>query len=347
MEDAKLRQLVDELIDRAHWSEFLKRFIDVLRINIFIVDYSGQIIIPPYAEGERPRYGSRFLTSSFGFDFSGKNANLLADFQPHGEYLECKDPLDFYSFAIPVKAEQKIIAYMIVGPVILNKKWSAEDYQNMAGQLGIAGHNLPDMIQEIRVVSFVTIKTILDLLAEVVRDVVELNLEKRKLHQKSEMETDILPKEITQIAQDLYTTIHLDELFVTILDVALNLTKAEGGSIMVKDENEDYFVVKVSRGLDREAAQNARVKLGEGVAGIAALENQSFVITSNEKADNRIRKYLKRPEITQSIVVPISLHNQVFGVLSLHTKQEDGHIREHAHNVKHLARLLSTAINSL
>ena len=47
-----------EVIDKEKWWDMLSHFIDVLRINIFVVDGQGQIILPP----EKGRYGGRLLT---------------------------------------------------------------------------------------------------------------------------------------------------------------------------------------------------------------------------------------------------------------------------------------------
>ena len=151
---------------------------------------------------------------------------------------------------------------------------------------------------------------------------------------------------IADIAQDLYTTIHLDELLVTILDVALNLSQAECGSIMFLDEVRGELEIKVSRGMDEERAQNTRLRIGEGIAGIAAQENRSFVICG-EEGDDHIKHLLKRPDIHQAMVVPLSSKNRVFGVLNLHTLKEDGQIEANANNLRHLSKLISAAIHSI
>ncbi|MCK5581125.1 MAG: GAF domain-containing protein [Candidatus Omnitrophica bacterium] len=346
MEHDNSKELSRNVIQKSKWMDFLKRFVDVLRINIFIVDCEGHVLIPPHQDGSRRRYGSIFLARSFMFDLSGRGGNLLDEFESHGKYLEAKDPFDFRAFAIPVKADgDRIIAYMIVGPVILNKRWENNDYINLFNLLGLKIDDFMDAVHEIRVVSYVTVKAILDLLSEVAKDVVALSLERKKLHH-SRFNKKVLKKEIADIAQDLYTTIHLDELLVTILDVALNLSQAECGSIMFLDEVRGELEIKVSRGMDEERAQNTRLRIGEGIAGIAAQENRSFVICG-EEGDDHIKHLLKRPDIHQAMVVPLSSKNRVFGVLNLHTLKEDGQIEANANNLRHLSKLISAAIHSI
>jgi transcriptional regulator with GAF, ATPase, and Fis domain len=229
--------------------------------------------------------------------------------------------------------------------VILNRRWENEDYENMANRLHIGLEGLMDQILEIRVVSFVSMKAILDLLSKVIKDIVDLNVEMKQLH-KRKYNKEIFSREIAETAKDLYATIHLDELLITILDVALNLTQAECGSIMLLDSKTGDLAVKVSRGMDEDVAQGARTRIGEGISGIAASENTSFVITGRE-GDSRIKPYLKRPGIKQSMVVPLSTQNRVFGVLNLHTQNPDGQISANVGNLEHLSKLISTAIHSI
>ena len=47
MSAAKNRQLVGEVFDANKWKDILNRFVDVIKINLFIVDFEGQIILPP------------------------------------------------------------------------------------------------------------------------------------------------------------------------------------------------------------------------------------------------------------------------------------------------------------
>jgi hypothetical protein len=341
-----LSQLLEQIVVKDKWADFLRRFIDVLRINIFVVDYEGRLLIPPYRDSLNRGYGVEFLTESFSFDFSAQEYNMLEDFVQHGVYLETKDPFDFHVFAIPVKADgDRVLAYLIVGPVILNRRWENEDYENMANRLHIGLEGLMDQILEIRVVSFVSMKAILDLLSKVIKDIVDLNVEMKQLH-KRKYNKEIFSREIAETAKDLYATIHLDELLITILDVALNLTQAECGSIMLLDSKTGDLAVKVSRGMDEDVAQGARTRIGEGISGIAASENTSFVITGRE-GDSRIKPYLKRPGIKQSMVVPLSTQNRVFGVLNLHTQNPDGQISANVGNLEHLSKLISTAIHSI
>jgi hypothetical protein len=347
MNSDNLSQLSQELIDKDKWADVLRRFVDVLRINVFIVDNAGRVIIPPvYDRDNRGIYGARYLNLAFNFDLNAAEPDILNNFKPHGLYLEARGLFDLYSFGVPIKIEKdNIIGCVIVGPVILNRRWDMDAYLQAAKEMNLAIDDFADVMHEIRVVSFVTIKAVFGLVAQVVKNITDLRLENIKLHQKR-FKKDVLPGNILADVKDMYASIHLDELLVTVLDVALNITGAERGSIMLVDKEKGELNIQVARGIDKEKIMNTKVKLGEGIAGIVAQENRSFVI-SGMQAEERIKPFLTRPEIKQSAVVPLAVQNRVFGVLNLHTEQAEGKIEIDEKNLQHISRLISTALYSI
>lgn len=340
MKSEELRQLAHEVINKEKWWDMLSRFIDVLRVNIFVIDVQGRIILP----SEEERYGGRLLTDrSLKFDLADDSIDIDKQFEREGKFFESCNRFGLSSFAIPVTVNgDQVIAYMIIGPIILNKRLSGSDYEKMAAEEGCDKDGLLDELGGIRVVSNVMINSILDLLSEIVRDNIDLSLRKKEL---KEIKSDSggLSEKLTETAQEIYSTVYLDELLVTLLDVALKMTNTECGSIMVRDAQSEEMVIKASRGLDSQSIQETKIKFGEGVAGVAALENATFIIRGTQ-GDNRIKHFLKRPDIKEALVMPLKDKDRVFGVLSLHTKKEGGEIEENLDNLRYLSRLLSSAI---
>jgi len=172
-------------------------------------------------------------------------------------------------------------------------------------------------------------------------------MQKRTLH-KTRFKKEILPEEFRDVAETIYSSIYLDELLITLLDAALKLTKVECGSVMVIDDEKGDLTIRVSRGMDQKVAQKTRVKIGEGVSGLAARDNASFILHGTRHEDTRVKGLLKRPEIKHAIVAPITTKNRVFGVINLHTKNEDTPLRNESLNaVETLSNLTSVAISSL
>lgn len=337
------RQLALKVINKEKWWDILSRFIDVLHINIFIVDRKGLTILPP----EEGKYGGRLLTDrSLGFHPAQEASEFLKKFEQYGSYLEYASPLNLHQFAIPIhiNGEGGALGYMIVGPIILNKRLENAEYAALAREHNIPAQDFINEINGLRVVSNVMMNSILDLLYEIVKNNIELSGIKSEMRRQGEGKEGF-SEEIKAAAKDLYSTVCLDELLVTLLDVALKMTNTECGSIMVVDqEKQGDLTIKVSRGLKEDRVKNTRVRIGEGIAGLAAKERKPFVIHGQEGKDNRIKPFLQRPEIQHSLVMPLMAKRRIFGVLNLHTREAHCNIENNIENLQYLSNLLSSVV---
>lgn len=343
MKQEQKKKLIRELVVENNWKDVLARFINVLKINIILVDFEGQMVLPPVYD----RYGWKFFEKRcLGKHTEKSHGGLLKKFQKDGDYLECRYENGLQCFATPIYNESNaVMAYLIVGPVILNKKEESAFYEEISRKNKIDLKELLGTINSVRVVSHITMKSILDLLSKVTNDVIELNLEKKKLSTMQVNQKDI-SQEISKVAQDIYSSIHTDELLITFLDIALKMTNTECGSIMVIDDSANELYIKVSRGIKEERIQNTRLKVGEGIAGLAVSENSSFVIHGKE-GESRIKPLLNRDEIKHSIIMPLTTKNKVFGVLNLHTKEDRDGLEEGYSNLQYLTRLVSAACQTI
>jgi len=305
--------------DPQKWRTLLNQFEDVLQINIFIVDPHGRVIVSSNSQ-ENQQGGGFFGVAQEGGRLP-EAGEFLRAFGSHESYFRTVDPLLPRLFVVPVKKEAGgALFYLIAGPVPI-------------GQISEAALN-----------------AVLDLLSEIVKDVYELAVEKQKLVQMQNHNESVRP-EIIDAVQDLLVDIQHDELLIAILDAAIKMAGAEGGSMMILDEDKKDFVIKVSRGLDtKKSVVRARFKLGEGIAGIAAQEKTTFFISGTE-GDQRIQHLLKRSDIRQSFVVPIiaDFGEHVIAILNLSIKNKDTPISvsDVHRDIQKLSPLIATALRSV
>ena len=337
MDKKRLRQISQQVVNKDKWWDMISRFVDVLRINIFLVDLEGLFILPP----DKSRFGGRLLTERFlGFDLL-HHEDFLNSFEAHGSYLEAENRYELKTYAVPIKVnDEDIFAYLIVGPVVLNKRLERERYTAMAREFEVDPNMLISELNELRVVSNMMIRSILDLLSEILRDHVIMTLKEKQLGQLNG--GDARSQDFERVAREIYSSVAVDELLVTLLDVALKMTGAESGSIMIADKERGSLNIKASRGLGELRHENFSVKLGEGISGIAAQANESFVIKGAE-GDSRIKHLLKRPDIKESLVIPLHSKEGVVGVLNLSNKTREVHFEENLDNLKYLTTLVSSA----
>lgn len=343
MNPERLGHLVQQYINKDKWWDVVTRFVDVLRINMFMVDAEGRMILPP----EESRHGGRLLVdASLGYDLLSPNTNVVRHFERQGHYLESINRYELHAYALPITSlTNEAVAYLIIGPVILNVRMAMSRYRELAHDCGARVEVVEEEITQIRVVSHLMMKSILDLLSEIIKDNIDLNVKQREIE---EMQSSRLPQNprASQMAKEIYATVRVDELLGTMLDVAMKMTDADGGSIMVLDEKRGVLNLKVSRGLDMECV-SPRQKLGEGVAGVVAQAGIPFIIDRNlaTPSNNRIQHFLKRPEIKKSVVIPLLVKDKIFGVMNLHTKQADTFkMDQSVDNLKYLSDLLSSTL---
>lgn len=280
--------------------QILLNFIDVLRINILVVDTQGKSLLVPKTFG----YGFHGASQWGVLQYLGK-PEFLAQFKKEGDYLKAVDQFGFQSFAIPVALQgMNPVGYLIVGPVILNKQQESSEYQAIAQKLGLNYSDFLESLSEIRIVSFNTFKSILDLLSELSQYALKIK--------DTEKPTLTHP------------------IFSTLLDLSMALTQAESGSIMLLNNLTNELSILVYKGADLQKFQNVQIKLGEGIAGMAAQKKEPFVI-NEEHSNNRIRHLLKKPELKCAVVVPIMKNNnEVLGVMNISTKQGSSRLATHS-----------------
>jgi CRP-like cAMP-binding protein len=112
-------------------------------------------------------------------------------------------------------------------------------------------------------------------------------------------------------------SVNIEQTCHTILSEAQNIVAAEGGSIMLLDEKEEYLSVKAAFG--PEAEVKVRLAVGEGIAG-HVLKTGKAELIENASADSR---YLPgTAKIWSMLCVPIGREGHNFGVINMSNTSE-------------------------
>jgi len=308
--------------------QILLNFIDVLRINIFIVDNAGNPVLMPRSSG----LGWNLSACKRGILQDLGTPQFLARFHKEGHYLLSVDPFELQSFAIPIPSEIQATGYLIVGPVVLNKRLEPSRYQEIALDFGLNLHQFTESLNEIRVVSFNSLKSILDLLFDL-----------------SQYAIKVIDKDNSSVKDDHFLIENHQYIFKILLDLTMALTQAECGSIMLFDKTAGELHIKVHKGLGTQNVEDVRVKIGEGIAGIAAQDKTPFVINEGSSVNNRIKHLLKKPELKCAIVLPIvDENNHLIGVINVATRQAGSVLAANSGQMlKTLANITSSAIERI
>lgn len=199
---------------------------------------------------------------------------------------------NLYNFIAPLRLEGTVIAYVLIGPVILVMRKSKEEYRSAAEALGVSLDEFWSALLEIKVISFQGVNAFVALIQTMGDYLLALAYENRQMRQLS------------------------GQYLQRLLDVALEISGAAIGSVMLYDPQSATLSIRASRGIPEEIVEKTRVKIGEGIAGTALESGESFVI-DERTPDRRIRPYLSRPYLNSSMVLPLKVADKVLGVMNL------------------------------
>ncbi|MFP8879587.1 MAG: GAF domain-containing protein [Myxococcota bacterium] len=142
-----------------------------------------------------------------------------------------------------------------------------------------------------------------------------------------------------EIVESYNLTIDADDLFSRMLEIAVSVTGAEGGSLMLLDTENRELRVRFAAGIEPELWTKIRVPLGEGIAGRVAADARPLRLRG--KADREAFSIVReRLDVESAISVPMIFEGRVLGVLNLHhSTRRDTFSDEDLEFAEQLARL--------
>lgn len=111
-----------------------------------------------------------------------------------------------------------------------------------------------------------------------------------------------------------------EELMGTVIDRARAASRADVCSLYLVDRDGSGLTLAATNGLDQDAVGVARLHMGQGITGIAALE-QTTVVSPDVHADDRFAwiRGVDQARFTSMCSVPLVWEAQVVGVLNVQT----------------------------
>jgi GAF domain-containing protein len=120
-----------------------------------------------------------------------------------------------------------------------------------------------------------------------------------------------------EVVESVNLTVDPDELFSRMLEIALGVTGADRGSLMLLDPDTKELTIRVAVGIEPELWAKIRVPLGQGIAGRVASEGRPIHLRG--KADRQAFRIVReRLDVEGALCVPLLHGGRVLGVLNLH-----------------------------
>ncbi|MBZ0156504.1 MAG: GAF domain-containing protein [Alphaproteobacteria bacterium] len=127
---------------------------------------------------------------------------------------------------------------------------------------------------------------------------------------------------LQEISNALVVTDNISAIAHLMLDLAINYTGAEKGSLMLLNEQDELYIL-AARGIDIRLIKSYRVKRGEGIAGRVAESRTPVLVEAIEK-DTRFQGLKRdgRYKTRSFISCPVISRDTLLGVLNINDKRE-------------------------
>ncbi len=326
-----------EIVNKDKWQGIQKHFSEVFRVSLRTVDVKGDLLTTPSIWGGGC---DALVYGIISADLHRKNCLSCflksSDSNWRDGYI-C--PAGFRNFAIPLAIKEEVIAFLILGPVIIGKRHDYSFYEDVAKKLNLNVDSLCDMVKVMKTFTFYGIKSIIDFLYDIGLYIFQFGYQNVRL-QRNNTETAIMLEDVHKF--------YVERVLSALLDVACSFTDAERGSILLLDEKSQELRIEAAKGLSEEVVKQTGVKIGEGLCGLAFAENRTLFVDNDTKDDN-IRHRLINKKIKNAMLLPIKANNKPIGVLNVSTyKDNSDKFKRHSVDIlDKLVELVETALSGL
>ncbi|MCL4368272.1 MAG: HD domain-containing protein [Actinobacteria bacterium] len=146
-----------------------------------------------------------------------------------------------------------------------------------------------------------------------------------------------------QVSLTVNSSLDLDYVLETLLESAIRVLGADGGSIMLLDRSGTHLQVAVTQGYAVHGLESEKSGLDDGPAGWVVRHRQPLLLPDDPY--DRDESLVAKTEISSAVSVPIESHEGVIGVLNLNLFDSERRFDRHTVTfVRTLANHTGTAI---
>jgi sigma-B regulation protein RsbU (phosphoserine phosphatase) len=156
---------------------------------------------------------------------------------------------------------------------------------------------------------------------------------------------DRLPAEslLLDVADVLATSLDLDTTLRRVAEVVRKVIDYEIFAILLLNEKTQELRFRFQTGYPPEFADRTRVKVGEGVTGIAAQSRQAVLI-NDVREDSRYIEAV--PNVCSELAIPLITKNRVVGVIDIEAREPGAFSEEHVRLLTLVASRMAAGIEN-
>lgn len=124
-----------------------------------------------------------------------------------------------------------------------------------------------------------------------------------------------------EVGKSVISSLHFDKVLDEIVENIMKVVHSDAVSIMLLDEDAEELTIKTMKGLGHHHYRE-KIKIGEGVAGIAAKTGHPMMIIDSKKIKSTISfpDRVRKDNLKTILSVPLQAKGRVIGLLNLYAK---------------------------
>jgi phosphoserine phosphatase RsbU/P len=148
---------------------------------------------------------------------------------------------------------------------------------------------------------------------------------------------------LLEVADVVNTTLDLDTTLRRVAELVRKVIDYEIFGILLLNDKTQELYFRFSVGHSHEVAERFRVKVGEGVTGLAA-QNAEAILVGDVSGHPRYISVV--PNVRSELAVPLIVKNKVIGVIDIESPQPDHFTEEHKRLLTLIASRMASGIEN-
>jgi len=148
---------------------------------------------------------------------------------------------------------------------------------------------------------------------------------------------------LLEVADVVNTTLDLDTTLRRVAELVRKVFDYEIFAILLLNEKTQELRIRFNVGYKRELADKIRIKMGEGVTGLAAQHREAMLV-GDVTTDPRYISGV--PDVRAGLAVPLIVKNKVIGVIDIESPQPNHFTEEHKRLLTLIASRMAVGIEN-
>jgi phosphoserine phosphatase RsbU/P len=148
---------------------------------------------------------------------------------------------------------------------------------------------------------------------------------------------------LLEVADALSTTLDLDTSLRRVAELVRRVIDYEIFAILLLNEKTQELTVRLQIGYPIHVAERLRIKVGEGVTGLAAQRKEAVLVGDVTKDPQYIAAV---PNVHSELAVPLIVKNRLIGVIDIEAQQADYFHEEHKRLLTLIASRMAVGIEN-